>query len=218
MVAYAENSAYGGTRPIASGTSAIAIGPGSEASGPSSVAFGFGAGARGTSACSFGNSIANNPYAISFGANATANAINEVAIGAGGGTAGYKFGYLPLCATTTDATPTVLTSNLGAPTNSNQLALDNTVAIVFDILVVARQQGLTATAAWKITGLIREDSGVASTVIVGTPTITTISNVPGWSIAVSADTTYGCLAVTATGAASTNISWSAVVSYNRNFY
>jgi hypothetical protein len=40
--------------------------------------------------------------------------------------------------------------------------------------------------------------------------INTISNVPGWTLALTADTTNGALAITTTGAA-TNIRWVATI-------
>jgi hypothetical protein len=43
-------------------------------------------------------------------------------------------------------------------------------------------------------------------------TATVISNVPGWAVALTANTTYGSLVFTVTGAASTNIRWVATVS------
>jgi hypothetical protein len=79
-------------------------------------------------------------------------------------------------------------------------------AVYFKGTVVARQKAAngTASAAWVIEGLIRREGTVASTTMV-TSTVTVISNVPAWTIAVSADTTYGAINVTFTGAAATNI-------------
>lgn len=113
---------------------------------------------------------------------------------------------------TTGATPTVLTSDGGAAATNNQIILPNNSAYAFSALVVARQQaaGGTASAAWKIEGLIRREGTAASTTLVNSA-ITVLDNTPGWTIAVSADTTNGGLAVTATGAAATNIRWVATV-------
>jgi hypothetical protein len=115
-----------------------------------------------------------------------------------------------LVGSTTDATATVLTSNFSSAGSTNQVILQNNSAYAFTGTIVARQQaaGGTASAAWKVEGLIRREGTAASTTLVAS-TVTAISNVPGWVIALSADTTNGGLAVTATGAAATNIRWNA---------
>jgi hypothetical protein len=113
---------------------------------------------------------------------------------------------------TADATATVLTLDGGAQSAANQLTLVNGEAIAFTGMVVARQQSSagTASAAWKIDGLIRREGSAATTVLVNSA-LTVLSNVPGWTIALSADTTNGSLAITVTGAAATNIRWVATV-------
>lgn len=199
----------------ASGTDSIALGRYAVSSGASGAALGgYNATAAGTYSTALGyyaNATGSN--SMSFNALGYARETNKYAYGSGASFSGYQLGTLPLCGRSTSATPIILTSDLGAAGAANQLVLQDSSAFAFSSLVVARQQasGGTASAAWKIEGLIRREAGAASTTIVGTPTITTISNVPGWSISVSADTTNGCLAITATGAASTNISWQASV-------
>jgi len=123
-----------------------------------------------------------------------------------------RWGNQVVFAQTTDATATVLTTaaSSGSSTvaHSTIIGIENNTAYTFSIMVVARQSatGGTASAAWKIEGLIRREGTAASTTLVNYIT-TVISNVPGWTIAVSADTTNGGLAITATGAAATNIRW-----------
>lgn len=113
---------------------------------------------------------------------------------------------------TTNATATVLTADANAPGSTNQLIVPNNSAFAFSILIVGRQQaaGGTASAAWKIEGLIRREANAASTTLVNSAT-TVLDNAPGWAVAVSADTTNGGLAVTVTGAAATNIRWVATI-------
>lgn len=117
-----------------------------------------------------------------------------------------------LCCATTDATATVLTTNNSTASTDNQVILPNNSAYAFTGTVVARRQasGGTASAAWKIEGLIRRE-GAANTTTLVASTVTAIDNTPGWTIALSADTTNGGLKVEATGAASTNIRWVATV-------
>ena len=215
------NSLAIGRLANASASTATAIGDQATASGIYSIAIG-----NGSSSISNGSISIGSNYNIGWGA--TASAINAVAIGDGARareinkyvlagwnatTAGSaQFGLVNLTRDTTDATATVLTSNTSSATSSNQVILQNSSAFAFTGTVVARQQaaGGTASAAWKIEGLIRREGTAGSTTLVAS-TVTAISNVPGWTLALSADTTNGGLAVTATGAAATNIRWVATV-------
>ena len=120
------------------------------------------------------------------------------------------FGLFPCSGSTTNATPKRLISGYTgyAAGATNIPTLYNNSIVAFEGTVVARQlasQG-TAVAAWKITGgLIRREGTAASTTLVVAPTITAISNVPAWAIAIIVDTTLGGLDITFTGAAATNI-------------
>jgi len=120
-------------------------------------------------------------------------------------------GCVVLSRGTTNTTPTALTTASVASTN-NQVILPNNSAYAFTGIIVARQQasGGTASAAWKIEGLIRREANAASTTLVAS-TVTAIDNTPGWTLALSADTTNGGLKIEATGAAATNIRWVATV-------
>ena len=123
-----------------------------------------------------------------------------------------QFGNNVLRRSTTDATSTVLTTNNTAPGIDDQVILPNNSAYAFTGTVVARQSaaGGTDSAAWKIEGLIRREGSAGTTTLVAS-TVTAIDNTPGWTLALSADTTNGGLAITATGAAATNIRWVATV-------
>jgi len=180
------------------------------ATGNNSVAIGYLAKASGTYATAVGGnaSAATLSYSLAFGYGGAPNSIGKTAFGAAVGVSGAQWGKVSLYASTNSATPTVLTSDGTAAATTNQLLLPDYSAYTFSILVVARQQsaGGTASAAWKIEGLIRREGSAGTTTLVDSNTAT-ITNVPGWTLAVSADTTNGSLAVTATGAASTNIRW-----------
>lgn len=204
-----NTSTYGATA-----TNAIAIGFNVKASGNYAAAIGgYQSIASGIAAYAFGDtSTASATYSFALGKGVSSAVIGKIAF-SGSGNSGvtigiFQSGMLNLQASTTDATATVLTSNAAAASNINQIILQNNSAYAFSILVVARQQaaGGTASASWKIEGLIRREANAASTTLVSS-NITTISNVPAWTIAVSADTTNGGLTITATGAASTNIRW-----------
>jgi hypothetical protein len=214
MVLYSENSSGFINRPIATGQMSVAIGDSTTASGNNSIAIGNSNGATGVYALAFGRfSGASGTNSVAFN---TGSAIEtfKYAYGASPTVGSAQFSFMPLVGSTTDGTSFVLSSDgSSVPASVNQLILDgNGSAYTFSMLVTARQKSSDGTnsAAWKIEGLIRRESTADSTTLVASNT-TIISNVPGWSIAVSADTTLGGLTVTATGAAATNILWQAVV-------
>jgi hypothetical protein len=115
---------------------------------------------------------------------------------------------LILARQTTDATATVLTSNSGAASTVNQVILPNNSAYFFKGTVVAGVTGGGNTKGWTIEGVIKRGADAASTALVGTPTVTSSYADAGastWTIAITADTTNGGLAVTFTGQAGTTI-------------
>ena len=111
---------------------------------------------------------------------------------------------------TTDATATVLASNTSAASTNNQVTLPNNSAYSFSGEVIAGVTGAGNSARWTIDGAIKRGANAASTVMIGTPTVTMTHfdvGAAAWVVAVTADTTNGAIAVTVTGAASTTIRW-----------
>ena len=199
--AQGTNSIAMGYKATASGANSIALSSGSSsenavASGPRSIVIGQGIASVSASLC-LGSSV----FAANF--NKTAMCGSSYANSA---QAEGQLGMMPIIAVTTDATPKQLTGANQAPQVLYLPTLYNNSAVYFKGTVVARQKAAdgTASAAWVIEGLIRKEGTVASTTMV-TSTVTAVSNVPAWAIAVSADTTYGAINVTFTGAAATNI-------------
>ena len=119
-------------------------------------------------------------------------------------------GLLVLGSQTTDATSTVITSNGSAGAATNQLSLPNNSAYYVRGSVIANVTGGGNTKSWEFTALIKRGANAASTALVGTPTITSPYADAGastWTVALSANTTSGCLSVTVTGQAATTIRW-----------
>jgi hypothetical protein len=111
---------------------------------------------------------------------------------------------------TTDATATVLTSDTSAAAATNQVTLPNNSAYSFSGEVIAGVTGAGDSARWTINGAIKRGANAASTVMIGTPTVVMSHFDAGaatWVVAVTADTTLGCITVTVTGAAATTIRW-----------
>lgn len=208
-----NSSGYG-----ANGTNSVAIGSLNKVTSSSGYGTSIG-GYSNTSSANWAVTLggrsctAGFDYSIALGYSGTPNAVGKIAFGhVSGVSSGVGWGTISLYGATTNATPVVLVSNTVAASTNNQVILPNNSAYAFTGTVVARQQasGGTQSAAWKVEGLIRREANAASTTLVAS-TVTAISNVPGWTLALSADTTNGGLAVTATGAAATNIRWVATI-------
>jgi hypothetical protein len=109
---------------------------------------------------------------------------------------------------TTDATPTVLASDASAAGSTNQVILPNNSAYYFTGTCIANVTGAAAGAAWDFSGAIMRGAGVGTTVLIGTPMLNRVavsSGASAWSIAITADTTNGGLAITFTGQVGTTI-------------
>lgn len=213
--AQGANSIAIGQLARASNTTSVAIGANSISTGGGSVAIS----ANGTSwGCE-----ATNLSSVAIGDGAQSSIRGKFAFASGSSAIGrgiMQSGKFILSLQTNSATPSTLNSyNYGASDATNQVVLPNNSAFAFTGTVVARRQasGGTESAAWKIEGLIRREGSAATTTLVAS-TVTAISNAPGWGMALSADTTSGALAVTATGAGATNIRWVANIDTSEVIY
>ena len=229
-----NSSSYGAT-----GSGAVAMMNWAKASGSNSGAFGFGANATNWGACALGaQTFATGDSSVSLGRNSLASATYSICIGNAGQNniqSSIKFsgsqhanqgdaqiGLYPLMADTTDATATAMVTNHQSTPSAgtaNQIVLPNNSAYAFHGTIVARQKAGdgTASAAWKVEGLIRREGSAGTTVLVNSAT-TVLDNTPSWGMALSADTTNGGLKVQVTGAASTNIRWTTSITTSELIY
>jgi hypothetical protein len=218
----------GGAR--GTGSYGVSIGQDSNALGNSSIGIGASATAQNTNSIAIGNSSnanANDAMALGNGFTTRANAVSingyNSAVNAKytfgtpmssslGGTGGTQAGKYILGIATTNGTSAVLVTFAGTASSTNQISIPDKNAIVFTGQIVCRQQpaGGNAASAFKIEGLLRRDTGVGTTTLVAS-TVTAISNAAGYTVALSANTTIGCLTITVTGAAATNLRWLATV-------
>jgi len=191
----------GGQNNTASGIYSTALG------GSSNVASGVGAIAGG-----FGN-IASGAYSWALGGvNATTRGIQAAGVHSMARRAAdgdRQTMVLPIsCAARTDATATVMTSDAGAASATNQMVLPNNSAYMCTVEVVAFDPVGILAGAWEYKLLIKRGANAASTAIVGTPALIWSQNglsggAPG--VAITADTTNGCPKVEFTGIAATTI-------------
>ena len=189
----------GGQSNFAGGNSAVAGGHTNTATGGQSTAFGFSNTTGGTGSwCPGGYESTSRGISMA----GTYSTIKRSALG------DRQTMLLPIaCAARTDATATVMTSDAGAASATNQMVLPNNSSMFFEVDVVAHDSTLKS-ASWKVQGTIRRGANAAATAIVGTNVTTTFGSdlsggAPG--VTCTADTTYGALAVTFTGIAATTI-------------
>jgi hypothetical protein len=196
----------GGNSNTASGANAcVASGESNTASGRSTFIGGGGVHtASGSYSAVMGGASGNTRSIVGYH---VFPACNQPVSSAAGST---QSALLLLARQTTDATATVLASNNQPGTTTNQVILANNSAYSFSGEVIAGVTAAGNTARWTIDGAIKRGANAASTVMVGTPTVTMTHNDAGaatWVVAVTADTTNGGIAVTVTGAAATTIRW-----------
>lgn len=193
----------------ASGFGALALGYYTEATGEGSLAISgnrasSGAVASGTYSVAIGERVTasgNSSFALGFRSQSTQYGQYSYASGiftADGDAQSSK--YVMRAATSNTTATRLCTNGSGTATANNQIILANGEAIAFSGMIVVRQITGTGSnsAAWKIEGLIRRESTAASTTLVNSA-LTVISNVPGYTITVSADTTLGGLNISVTG-------------------
>ena len=198
------NSVCIGQGNTSSGQYCIALGISNNVSGYASFAAGIGNLSYGSSVTTFGR------YASTKGISNILVLGNPISTVVGSGQASI----LSLGAITTDATPTILNSDTLATSVSNQLVLQNNSAIAFTGLVTATTTAAGDCSSWEFKGQIQRGANAASTALVAAITPTLIAQKAGastWSVAVTANTTNGCLTVTVTGQASTTIRWTCTI-------
>ena len=108
---------------------------------------------------------------------------------------------------TTNATPTVLTTNGAVGDTVNQVILPNNSAYFFRGEVISGRTGGGDAKGWTIEGVIKRGANAAATTLVGVTVMSPFADVGAatWTIAVTADTTNGGLAITFTGQLATTI-------------
>jgi len=160
------------------------------------------------------NNTANGQFSGAMGVNTTTRGLqNFLALGgqynafSGAGTG--QGGLLIIAKQTTDATPSVLTTDgSGTAGTTNQVILPNNSAYYFKATVIANVTGGGNTKAWTLEGAIKRGSSVGTTAIVGSVTTNIVAADAGastWTVTATADTANGGLAITFTGQASTTI-------------
>jgi len=206
-----NNIAIGQWSSATAGTSAIAIGSAfANAAGGQSVALGR-------------NVNALQVSSFAFGTNSKSDVVGKLTYACRkfSSDGDQQHGLVVLNQQTTDATASRMktTSSGGSASVINQVILPNNSAYFFSGTLIAREQAASGTdvGAWEIKGAIRREANAASTVLIRS-TIDDFNVPTGWAVALTADTTSGGLAITVTGAASTNIRWVATITTSEVTY
>jgi hypothetical protein len=187
-------SSFASMGATASGDYSLAIGPGNIASGRHSVA-------TGATSHTFG---ITGRQAHSAGVEATQ-----------GDSQASKF---ILRERTTSNTATTLTSDSNAAGTANQVILSNQSAYRFKGTIVGKQSGSVNASVWDVDGFIVRGANAAATTL-NVSNVTLVQNTPAWGTpTLAADTTNGGLRVQVTGAAATNIQWTAVIDTTEVIY
>ena len=234
------SAVLGGSTGLASGTSSgVLAGSSGTASGTNSVTLGgSGNGASATNSGTVGgssNTASASAATTLGGTNNTASGADSTVLGGGYATtratvssitlsgcnapitttAGVSQSRLMVLAReTTDATSTVLASNASAAGTTNQVILPNNSAFYFRGEVICGVTGAGDTKGFFVEGAIKRGANAASTVLVGTPTVTSSYADAGastWTLTATADVTNGGLAITVAGQAATTIRWVAKI-------
>jgi hypothetical protein len=215
-----------GLRCKATGETSLAIGgyfySDSTASGGNSIIVGFGT-ANSSFAQVFGSGTCDAPYSTvlgyqghAFGLTSKVSICTNIFTSAGDSQKGIaRYGRR-----TTDATVSTLTANGNPLVNqSTILGLQNQQMIRFKGSITGKQSGSTNVGVWDIDGVIVRGANAASTTLVGTPTITAITNISGWGTpTITADTSNGALKIDVQGLVGTNIQWLAILDTVENLY
>lgn len=186
-------ASFAGHNGTASGAGSFAFGEGVTANGVNSQAWGF-------------RTISKNIYA-------------STVIGSGHTTAGDGQQLtVALTARTTGNTATTLTVRGLSAADTYILSLLNNSASRFKGTIIGKKSGTTDVAAWDIDGLIVRGANAASTTL-ALGNVTLVQNTPAWGTpTLAADTTNGGLRVQVTGAAATNIQWTAIIDSIETLY
>ena len=226
-----SNSIAMGNRAKATGDSSICLGnyyyADSIASGGNSIVVGYGSATQGRGLCLGFNNFTSNTNSSAIGDSAnTFLTIGRIAFGGSSisGTAGdIQKGIISYRQRTTDATPTILTTNNSTTLNDNagaQLALQNQQVMRFKGSITAKKSGTTDIAVWDIDGVIVRGANIASTVLT-VSNVNVVTNIPLWVtpiLAANLSTSVGGLMITVTGVVATNIQWFAVLDTVENIY
>ena len=206
----------GGQNNTASGDSSIAMGNGCTASGLYTVAMNVSTTANATGATAMGSSsVASGTYSVAMGNRGSTKGIpNCFAQGSSTSVGARQKRTFILTRDTTDATPVALTADNGAASSGNQVVLEDASHMGFYGILDVRENATGDSKAIEFKGAIKRGANAAATALQGSVAQAdrgTPDAGATWTVAFTADTTNGCLAITVTGEAAHSLRWTCYV-------
>lgn len=207
---------HGGRNNSSTGTDSGVLWGNGNTSGIQSGSGGFGCTASGNTSVSFGNeNDSTGDYSSIYGG---IRATTRGLYGRVSHASGYfatkgdaQIGHHVLRYSTTDATPTIITSDGSAIlSTTNVPVLPDNHAYAITARVIGRDTATGDVYHVVAEGTAKRGVGAATTALDGTPAYTTISKSAGastWAVALVANTTRGSAEIQVTGEAATTIHW-----------
>lgn len=207
----------GGLSNTASATGAFAAGQIATASAATAVALGESVTASGAASFAHGKSTtASGDYSESGGLSSTTRALvgaYAYSSGTPGTLGGSQYLRFHQRLTTTNATPTSVSSDGSTPSSSTGMVLPNYSVCAFHTLVSGYNFSGTLAASFELKGSVKRNATAGTTTILGSVTSTALGADAGasaWAATAIANTTLGSLEIQVTGAAATSINWTAI--------
>ena len=208
----------------ANGSNSVALCNGTTAAGNGAMSIGVGTNASGTNSFAGGNgSTADAINGFAIGDLASTNGVrNKFVIGGGGYSVGCtQASIAQLDGRTTGTTPTVLlanTANAGGILASTQFTLPNNSLMRVKGSIQGKQSGSTNIGVWDFDAVLVRGT-TASTMTVTISNVNVVTNASAWGTpTITANTSLGCLTVTVTGIAATNIQWACRIDSTETLY
>ena len=201
-------SMAGGYLCTASFYESVAFGYNATSSGQASFSMGLQTNASAEGSQAFGyKTTASGNESLAHGLQSVANKLCQRSMASGrfSGDGDAQASDLVVRNSTANATQTELFLN----GSSARITIPNDTTWAFECLLVARRTDAdNESAAYRITGCIDRNANAASTALVGSPTVTVISeDTAAWDVDAVADTTNGSLNFRVTGEAAKTIRW-----------
>ena len=173
-------------------------------------------GAKGANSIAIGKqTLASSASSVAIGMYATSTISGKFAYSAGRFTTNgdAQCGTYILRCTTTDSTPTTLTSNSGAASTTNQVILPNDSTFFFRAHIVGRRSDTdNECAAFIFEGCADRNTSANTVLFVGAPSKQTLArDVSSWNSNAVVDTVNGGISFTVTGESNKTIRWVATV-------
>jgi hypothetical protein len=203
------SGALGRSNTVTTGAYSFAIGGYNNIDGYNQYALGY--------ACTLtSNGSTNGTRSVALGNNAHNNGFTRLVYGGVGWVLGdSQTSKVILTQRTTGASATRLViypQNTGTASAGNQITPQDNSCYRVKGTIVGKKSGSTDVGVWDIDFVMVRGVGAATTALVGGANVNLVTNLSLWGTpTVTADTTIGCVNISVTGIATTNIQWNCTI-------